>query len=243
MSEADLEGDCLALSGEAARHVGGSLRARPGEDLVAVTPDGVEHSCRVESATPQSVLAIVLSSQPSRREPSREIRLCQALLKGDQFEDILEYGSELGVTSFQALLTERTVARPDAAKLPQREERWARICQQGAELAQRGRIPSVQPTAELGPALEAATFAGLAIFLLYEGLELPSLSAVMPAGGGVCLVVGPEGGWSEAEVMLARQLGAQPVTLGPRITRPLPAGLAALTIALERSNDLELKED
>ena len=242
VSQADIEDDCLALGGEAARHVGGALRVRPGEELVAVTPDGIEYRCRVESATPQSVMAIILGSEPSQREPSREIRLCQALLKGDQFEDILEYGSELGVTSFQPMITERTIARPDADKLPGREERWARICRQGAELAQRGRIPDVLTTADLAGALDAAAADGLVSFLLYEGPELPGLAALMPASGGVCLLLGPEGGWSEAEVMLARQKGAAAVTLGPRITRPLPAGLAAVTITLERSHDLELKE-
>ncbi|MFN2463236.1 MAG: 16S rRNA (uracil(1498)-N(3))-methyltransferase [Candidatus Dormibacteria bacterium] len=242
VSPSAIEGDCLALGGEAARHVGGALRARPGEELIAVTPDGIEHLCKVESATPQSVMAIVLSSSPSRREPSRQVRLCQALLKGDQFEDILEYGSELGVTSFQPLLTERTVARPDAERLLQRQDRWSRICQQGAELAQRGKVPVVLPAGDLRQALETAAADGLNVLLLYEGTGLPSLSASMPAAGGVCLVVGPEGGWSDDEVMLAAQVGALAVTLGPRITRPLPAGLAAVTIALDRSGDLVLEE-
>ena len=243
MSNVDIDDGALELTADAARHVGGSLRVQPGEKIVAVTPDGIEHTCRVETASPKSVVATVIASAPSRREPSREIRLCQALLKGDQFEDILEYGSELGVTSFQPLITERTIARPDPGKLRQRAERWSRICRQGAELAQRGRIPAVRATADIRAVFEDAGEDRLACFLLYEGPGLPSLSAVMPPSGGVCLVVGPEGGWSETEVMLARQMGAELVTLGPRITRPLPAGLAAVTIALDRSRDLELKED
>lgn len=240
ISSADLGGGRVALTGEAARHVGGALRVRPGEELVAVTEDGVEHTCRVVSAGTREVVAEVLHSRQSRAEARRAIRVCQALLKGEQFERILEYGSELGVASFQPMLTERTVARPDAARLRNRMERWRLVCRQGAELAQRGRIPDVLEPASLAGALASADAAGMQKFLLYEGQDLPSLSSAMPSDGACCLVVGPEGGWSEAEVMLARQAGAQPVSLGPRIMRPLPAVLAAVAVALDRSRDLDL---
>ena len=230
----------LTLVAEAARHVGGALRIRPGEHLVAVTPDGVEHMCRVVSASPREVVAEVVESHPSRAEPRRAVRVCQALLKGDQLERILEYGSELGVASFQPMLTERTVARPDSGKLRGRMDRWRQVCRQGAELAQRGLVPDVLEPASLGDALSAAATAGFRAFLLYEGPGLPSLSSALPVTGPCCLAVGPEGGWSEAEVMLARQAGAEPVTLGPRIMRPLPAVLAAVALALDRSRDLDL---
>jgi 16S rRNA (uracil1498-N3)-methyltransferase len=240
IAKSDLIEGRLALDGEAARHVGGALRVQPGEVLVAVTEDGTEHTCEVLAASAREVTAQVVSSRPSQAEPSRAIRVCQALLKGDQFERILEYGSELGVASFQAMLTERTVARPDPERLAARLVRWQQVCRQGAELAQRGRVPTVLEPASLGEALAGAARGGMATFLLYEGADLPSLSALMPEKGPCCLVVGPEGGWSEAEVMLARRAGAQPVSLGPRIMRPLPAVLAAVAVALDRSHDLHL---
>ena len=240
VATADIEGGRLTLTDEAARHVGGALRLRPGEELVAVTPDGLEHTCVVVSANPREVVAEVRASRASAAEPGRATRVCQALLKGDQFERILEYGSELGVDSFQPMITERTIARPDAGKLRGRMDRWRQVCRQGAELAQRGRIPLVLEPASLQEALDRAASDGMVAFLLFEGAGLESLSSAMPAAGACCLVVGPEGGWSQAEVMLARQAGARPVTLGPRIMRPLPAVLAAVALALDRSRDLEL---
>ena len=240
VSMADLAGGRLTLAGDTARHLGGALRVRPGEELVAVSEDGLEHTCRVVSASAREVVADVIRSRPSRAEPGRAIRVCQALLKGDQFERILEYGSELGVSSFQPMLTERTVARPDAGKLRNRMDRWRQVCRQGAELARRGRIPEVLEPASLAVVLDRVNGDGLVTYLLYEGEGLPSLSSVMNTASPCCLVVGPEGGWSEAEVMLARQAGAQPVSLGPRIMRPLPAVLAAVAVALDRSRDLDL---
>lgn len=241
VSRSEIRGGQLLLTGDAARHVGGALRVRPGEELVAVTEDAVEHTCRVVGSSPREVLAQVVTSLPSVMEPRRHVRVCQALLKGDQFERILEYGTELGVGSFQPLLTDRVIARPSTERLAQRRDRWRQVCRQGAELAHRGRLPEVLEPGGVDAAARQAAADGLASYLLYEGPHLPSLGEIIATEGGCCLLVGPEGGWTEAEVMLARQSGAQPVSLGPRIMRPLPAALAAVAIALDRSGDLELR--
>jgi 16S rRNA (uracil1498-N3)-methyltransferase len=238
-----IDGGELRLRGADARHLGGALRLQPKEVLIAVTPDGVEHRCQVISATAAEVVARVVDSAPSRREPSRRVRLCQALLKGDQFDRILEYAGELGVESVQPLITERTVARPDAAKLEARHSRWQQIVRQGAELGQRGRLPKVLPVAGVSEAAAAAAGEGLRTFLLYEGRGLPGLTTADLGDDGDCIIVGPEGGWSDAEVKLAEQSGALAVSLGPRVMRPLPAALTALAVIYHRSGDLELKED
>ena len=95
------------------------------------------------------------------------------------------------------------------------------------------------------PAEAAATAlsAGLKVFLLYEGPGLGSLSTAELGADGVCLMTGPEGGWTPAEVELARQSGAVAVSLGPRILRPLPAVLTAIAVLYHRTGDLQLKED
>ena len=241
---AAIAGGRLRLDGAEARHVGGALRARVGEELVAVTPDGFEHRCKVTSAGPQTVEAKVLESAPSSAEPRVRLRLAQALLKGDQFDRILESAAEVGVESIQPLLAERAVARLDPGKAASRMNRWRQILRQGAELGQRGHLPALLDPAELQDAVGLATSAGMQAYLLYEGSGLPSLSQVaFDPAAGAALLVGPEGGWSEPEVMLAERAGATAVSLGPRIMRPLPAALIALAVLLHRAGELELKED
>jgi 16S rRNA (uracil1498-N3)-methyltransferase len=97
--------------------------------------------------------------------------------------------------------------------------------------------------ASLGDAISVAVAAGLKVLLLYEGGSLSSLSESDLGDGGVCIVAGPEGGWSTAEVQLAETSGATVVSLGPRIMRPLPAVLTAIGALYHRSGDLQLKED
>ncbi|HEV3231745.1 MAG TPA: RsmE family RNA methyltransferase [Candidatus Dormibacteraeota bacterium] len=231
-------GEPLVLTGETARHLGGALRLRPGEEFVAVAPGGVEHRCRATEATPARVTAEVGAGVRSAREPGVDVRICQALLKGDQLERILEFATELGAAAFQPLLTERVVARPEPAKLAARLPRWRQIVRGAAELGQRGRLPEVLQPATLPDALAPARQR----LLLYEGTGLKSLSDVPLGATGISLLVGPEGGWSDAEVELATAAGALPVTLGPRIMRPLPAVMTALAVVLHRAGDLRLKE-
>jgi 16S rRNA (uracil1498-N3)-methyltransferase len=234
----------LRLTGGDARHVGGALRVRVGEPLVAVTPDGIEHRCTVTAASASEVLAEVVEAGPSRAEPRLRLRLGQALLKGDQFDRILESSAEVGVESVQPLLTERAIALLEPGRAAAKLDRWRQIVRQGAELGQRARLPQVLDPASLEEAVARASTDGMRTLLLYEGAGLPSLSHVdIELAGGVALMVGPEGGWTEAEVRLAEQAGATPVTLGPRIMRPLPAALTALAVVLHRAGELELKED
>ncbi|MHB8509798.1 MAG: RsmE family RNA methyltransferase [Candidatus Dormibacteria bacterium] len=231
----------LVLEGDEARHVGGALRVRPGEELIAVSPDGFEHHATVRTATSSRVECEVVSSSSSTREPAMDLRVCQALLKGDQFERILEYGSELGVGSFQPMLTERTVPRVEPARLSERTKRWEKVVRGGAQLGQRGRLPTVLPALPLADALGAAKADGMQLLLLYEGGGLPGLDAI-DLGNRAALIVGPEGGWTEAEVRTATDLGAVAVTLGPRIMRPLPAVMTAVAAVFLRTGDLKQRE-
>ena len=243
MTEAELAGGRLRLTGKAARHLGGALRVRPGEELVAVTPDGVEHLCAVRSAAPDLVEADELEERPGRNEPRLHVRVAAALLKGDQLERLVEAASEVGAASFQAVLADRSIARLDPARLEQRMGRWRDVARSGAEVGQRDRLPEVLPPGRLPEVLDTAGAAGLHAIVLYEGSGLPSLSEVDLGDAGICLLVGPEGGWAPAEIEVAASAGAETVTLGPRIMRPLPAALTALGVVLHRAGELTLNKE
>ena len=235
-------GPRLTLQGIDARHLGGSLRIRSNEEFIAVTGDGVEHRCLVLSANARRVEATVVDSSPALGEASIDVRVCVGLLKGDQLDRIVEYCSEVGVEGIQPLETERTIPQLSTGKVLNRMRRWTEISRYAAELAQRGRLPKVLLPA---PPLEAAAdarAAGMQTVVLYEGRGLPSLSDVhIQPGSGVCLLVGPEGGWSDREISDLDAAGAAPVTLGPRIMRPLPAILLALGVVYHRAGELSLR--
>ena len=156
---------------------------------------------------------------------------------------MLEKGTELGVAAFVPLLSRRNVVRPVRGRSG-RSERWQRIVREAAEQCGRSVLPEVMPAQGLEEAL--STLADLRL-LSWEGEEAqglatalqrarPQLDAVQrPA---VILLIGPEGGFAAEEVALAREAGAQVVSLGRRILRSETAGLAAAAAVLYELGEL-----
>ena len=171
--------------------------------------------------------AIVFEPRPAR-VPALQLVLCQALLKADRFEWVLQKGTELGVGAFVPLITRRVVAGRDgaAAKL----ERWRRIVTEAAEQSGRTRVPALRAPVPLGTAL-AMPGARVMCWEQYAG---PGLRDVLVAAGDgpLCLFIGPEGGFAPEEAAEAQRVGARLVSMGPRILRSETAAIAAAALAL-----------
>ena len=111
------------IRGEDARHIGRSLRMKPGEELTLCC-GGTDHFCRIISITADEVRCEVLSSERSSAEPRLKLTLFQALPKSDKMELIVQKAVELGAGRIVPVLTSRCVSRPDAASRRSRVRRW-----------------------------------------------------------------------------------------------------------------------
>jgi 16S rRNA (uracil1498-N3)-methyltransferase len=242
-----IQGSSVTLSGAQARQVARVLRMRPGEQLIVLDDSGSELEVQLVAVEPELVRGEVVASRPSTGEPRTRITLCQAVLKGDHFELVLQKGTELGVVEFVPMLTERTIVRDRQAVLKKRP-RWEAIIQEAAEQSRRGRRPALRPPLSLAEAcLEVSRTQGVKVipwedeaqFSLRQVLqaELPDALRV-GAGPAVSLFIGPEGGLTRDEISLARAHGLVPVSLGPRILRAETAGLVAAAAILYELGDL-----
>ena len=196
---------------------------------------GWEYHVQLESFDRHSASGTVLSKRLAGGEPRTKIVVFQGLLKGSKFEYVLQKCTEVGVVAFVPVLTARAVVSGEGAG--DRAERWARIIQEAAEQARRGRLPRLHPVVDFKTAVKQA--AGLTL-LPWEGEESRGLRAVL-AGRKVFainLFVGPEGGFRDDEVALAVEHGAIPVSLGPRILRAETAALVASSAILYELGDL-----
>ena len=207
------------------------LRRRPGAQVVLLDGSGREYVTRLLSLGREAVEGEVTQVRQGCGEPRVRLTLAQGLLKGERFEWVLQKGTEVGVAAFVPLVTRRVVPR-DAARLETtRYPRWRRILQEAAEQAGRARVPELLPPRSLAEALRAAR--GVAL-LPWEGERSTGLRQALAGGGegGVALLVGPEGGFEEEEVRLAREAGARVVTLGRRTLRAETAGVVAAALVL-----------
>jgi len=226
----------LSLGGELAHRLARVLRLKPG-DRVVLADGNRDLEVELTAVSSRTVSAIVVAETTPPPEPRVELVLYQSLVRAQRFELVLEKGTELGVSRFVPLVSERSQVRLEGES--GRAERWRRIVLEAAEQCGRGRVPSVDPPVALERALAGAT--GLRL-LPWEGERSQGLRSFLrgldykPAA--VSLFIGPEGGFSEGEAKLARRQGAIVVSLGRRILRSETAGIVAAALVLHELGEL-----
>lgn len=211
-----------------------SLRLGTGDSFYAFDGEGNRYRMRILEATSRSLRAEVLESLPPEPPPEVAVTLMVGLPKADKMDFILEKATELGCSRVIPFRSSRTVPRPDAGDAGKRLLRWERIALSAAKQCGSGRVPAISPLLSYRDALRSCEEAeGKVIF--YEGEGRFGLKGVFSGLGkisSVALLVGPEGGFSEAEVMEAEGAGFLRAGLGTRILRVETAAVAALSMAM-----------
>lgn len=230
LSADQLRHDEVELAGDSLHHLQRVLRAREGDELLLL--DGAGLCCRahLEVLTRQTGLARI-SRRWQSRQTALPVMLLQALPKGDKFDLVLKQGTELGITAFQPLASQRSIPSPSAARLQNREERWLKIIREAGRQSRRDILPRLCPLQPLPDVLGARSDEQALKLVLWEEGARPLVEVLPPsAPRQVMVMAGPEGGFAAAEMELARAAGFQVVHLGPRILRTETAGLAVTPI-------------
>ena len=210
----------IILRGGQAHQIRDVLRLRAGEEITALDNSGGAFRVVLEKVGDQ-VSGSVIERIELESEPHVRIVLCQALLKADKMEWVLQKGTEIGIAEFIPIVTERSVSHHVSES---KEKRWRKILTESSEQARRAKIPLLGDTMGLGDAIEQAK--GSLILVPFEGEHTVKLSRVLEAHPSkVTIFIGPEGGFTGNEIDQARVAGAQTITLGPRILRSETAGL------------------
>ncbi len=225
------------ITGEDAGHITRALRMKPGEHVTLCDEAGVEYET-VLLLTGERVECEILSAKPSGNEPPYRAVVYQALVKGDRFETVLMKATELGAARIVPVASARCTVRLEAKEYAKKRERWQRIAAEAAKQCGRARIPEVTDPVPFTAAITEAARADLPLFCYEaEGTEpLPVHLSPEKIPGTVSVVIGPEGGFEEAEADEARALGMKMTGLGRRILRTetaAPAVLACLSCRYE----------
>ncbi len=239
--ESSLEGDLVRLNAEQAHQVCHVLRLKPGDSLVVLDNAGFEYDVRLEESTGRQATGLITGKRLASGEPRRQITLFQSLLAREKFEMVLQKGTELGVSRFVPVQTDRSLLRAkqvDAKKMT----RWQRILTEAAEQSHRGRIPEIEPPVAFAEALAQSSRFDR-VLIAAPGAESPALHEALLQEGrtpaSVAVLIGPEGGFTEQEVTLAEEKGAVAICLGPRILRTETAAIVIPALVLYELGDME----
>lgn len=199
------------------------LRLQAGDRCSVFDGSGSEHICEVLAFGKREAQLLVIETAPCRREPRKQVTLYASPLKGDHFELVLQKAAELGVSVFVPVICERTIVRSIS---DQKKSRYAHILMEATEQCGGCIIPALADPIPLPQALAAA---GKKAVLCYEAATGEGGAALR---GAQALFIGPEGGFTEAEVALAEEAGVSVISLGARILRAETAAITASALAL-----------
>ncbi|QDU20891.1 RsmE family RNA methyltransferase [Urbifossiella limnaea] len=206
------------LTGPEAHHLAAVRRFGPGDRVVLFNGDGADHPAEVVAADRKRTLLHVHPAVPVDRELPFPLELAVALPKGDRGDFLVEKLTELGVSRFTPLVTERTIVQPKEARL----EKLQHAVIEASKQCGRNVLMRVAPLTTWGAFLASADLPPRRL-ILHTAVERMPLGAA--SAGGVVIAVGPEGGFTDAEVEAAT--GWARVGLGPRVLRVETAAVAA----------------
>jgi 16S rRNA (uracil1498-N3)-methyltransferase len=220
----EVSGNRAALVGEHAQHLSRVLRVRVGQEFDISTGDEVRRGTvraigddRVEFELGEKIEA----------PASATITLLLAVFKFDRMEWAIEKCTELGVAKVIPVIAARTETHL-AAAAAKRVERWRRLALSASEQSRRVVPPEISDPIKLKDALGQSSSVRIVLAESEKGVTLTYLLSSETAS--VALAVGPEGGWTEAELKLFQDAGWQSASLGPTILRAETAAIAALAI-------------
>lgn len=219
-------GEQVTLTGDEAQHAAGARRLRAGETLVLFDGRGLSAPATLVALRDRGRTLDLRLGARTAQPPLPAITLACALSKGDRLATLLDMATQLGMTSFTPLICTHSVVQPSAASLA----RLHRICLEACKQCRRTWLPQIHEPATVADAVGQGRATGARLLLAHPaGRPWTALSAA-PAQG-LTILVGPEGGFSEQEVALAREGGAEIVGLGDAILRIETAAVALLALA------------
>jgi len=228
-------GQEVALTADAANHLGRVLRLNPGHPVQLFNGDNQLYTAELAQVSRKSVTALIKSASEDNRESTLSIHLAQAVSKGDRMDFVLQKATELGVTSFTPLFTEHSVVKLNAERLAKKQEQWQKIVISACEQCGRNTVPEVRPAMQLSEWLaDERPFT-----LTLDPVASDSLASIEPVQE-VALLIGPEGGLSDTEIQQASDAGCHSVRIGPRVLRTETAALASVTALQLRFGDLAI---
>jgi 16S rRNA (uracil1498-N3)-methyltransferase len=216
----------VLLQGAEAHHLAAVCRLRPGDAVCLFNGDGRQYPARVEAVGRRDVTLEVLAVESPARELPFRLEVAAPLPRGDRAQFLLEKLTELGVTSFVPLRTARSVVHPRETKL----DKLQRHVIEASKQCGRNTLLRVRPMVEWSVFCRSVELPERRM-LGHPGGESKWEDMENAPGRDTVAAVGPEGGFTDDEVALARAASWRLLDLGPRILRVETAAIA-LTVLL-----------
>ncbi len=230
------QNDMVILDPEETRHLAQVLRLGVGEKVEVCDGRGRNVEARVAALHPKGAQLQVLRELAFWGESPLRLVLGIGLAKGEALDGVMRQATEMGVQQIIPFISERSErVTPERAR--RRQERWQRLAREIIKSCQRSVLPEIAGVQEFAAVLPGPEEVKLIFWEEERGGGLQAFLA-RPRPAAARVLIGPEGGFSAAEVNQAKEAGFRAVSLGPRRLKVETAALAALTLLQYAWGDL-----
>jgi 16S rRNA (uracil1498-N3)-methyltransferase len=227
LRESSLFSSPIVIRDEKAHYLFSVLRCRAGNGLIVTDEKGCSYTAQILSASKKEVTITITGNYCLNTESGLNIILVQGLLKGEKMDFVIQKTTELGVSAIIPVITERSQLR-ETRKRP----RWKKIAEEAARQSGRTKIPEIFENYSFRDIFDLPALSSGKGILFWEqgGEKLSAVTAGLLHTDKIFLLVGPEGGFSEEEVLYASEKGVVTATLGSRTLRAETASIAAVSL-------------
>ncbi|WP_041587436.1 16S rRNA (uracil(1498)-N(3))-methyltransferase [Thermoanaerobacterium thermosaccharolyticum] len=235
----DIKDGIVRINGDDAHHIIDVLRFKIGTKLI-ISNGKNQYIVSILDIENSSVILKIIEEYNQVVESPINITLYQGLPKSDKMDLIIQKCTEIGIKKIVPVETEFSTIKIKEKNIYNKINRWKKISLEASKQSGRSIVPDVLVPVGFKDALESLNEFDLCL-IPYEKETNMRLKDVLKKNfnaKNICVFIGPEGGFSENEIMAAIEYGAIPVTLGPRILRTETAGIVTSSIILYELGDL-----
>ena len=222
------------------------LRLKENDQIVLLDGTGLVYNAQIVSFFSRAIQCRLLSRRSLNTDPELKITIAQAMLKGPKFDYVLQKCTEIGVSEFIPVTTERTVIRIDedgmSRDADRRINRYQKIAQDAAEQSERGFVPVIKNLMTIDELCKINLSVYDLKLICAERSQTNGIKEVLndiqSKVQKILLLIGPEGGFTESELKLVLSSGFTSVSLGKRIYRSETVGMVLSGILFFYFNDL-----
>lgn len=216
----------VTIEGGKHHHLRNVLRLKAADAVILFNGQGGEYGAEVQAISKQATQITTLTYDPINRESPLHICLLQGILKRDAMINALQRATELGVSKIIPIQTQHLSEK--RVQLAGRWEAWQAVIEQSSEQCGRTQLPELAPLTRYTEAVSMTQNADFDLQLLAHLGAPESRTPPATTPKRIAVAIGPEGGFSDAEVTLAEANGFRAYTLGARILRAETAPAALL---------------
>lgn len=241
VSKDNFEEESVIIEGDDVKHIYKVLRLNEGDKICINNCDGEEFLGEIEYINKKEVKVLILEKLAVNNESEIEVVLYQGLPKSSKMDLIVQKTTELGIRAVTPIITKRVVVKSELKEF-KKLDRWNRIALEACKQSKRSLIPSINSPIDFDDLINELEEMDLVV-VPYEnqkgyGIKKLFNNVDKNKFRKVAIIIGPEGGFEDEEIEMLKKIGAEIVTLGPRILRTETAGFTCLSLIMYELGDV-----